>query len=126
MAAQHLRGAVRQMKLAPADIDPHVGVRHHQIGIAGQPEACDIEQRRQPLIGDGDVDMLEMNGVAEILCGAVEWLLHDEILRRAPVGWAKRIVPTIFQSQRIKMVGTAQARLCPPYESTSSNSPAAN
>src|SRR6478752_6068313 len=75
MAAQHLRCASRQMKLTPADIDPHVGVRHHQIGIAGQPETGDIEQRRQPLVGDSDVDMLEMDRVAEILCGAVK-LLH--------------------------------------------------
>jgi hypothetical protein len=35
MAAQHLRRAARQMKLAAADIDPHVGVGDHQIGIAG-------------------------------------------------------------------------------------------
>ena len=76
MAAQHLRPAVRQMKLAPADIDPHVGVGHHQIGIAGQPQPGDVEQRRQPLIGDLDVDVLEMDGVAEVFGGAVEWLLH--------------------------------------------------
>src|SRR5215212_3384673 len=81
------------MKLAPADIDPHIGVRHHQIGIARQPEACDIEQRRQPLVGNGDVDMLEMDRVAEILGGAVEWLLHDD--SSTFVGWAKRSVPTI-------------------------------
>ena len=76
VAAQHLRLAARQMKLVSADIDPHVGVRHHQIGIAGQPEAGDIEQRRQPLIGHRDVDVLEMDRVAEVFCGAVELLLH--------------------------------------------------
>jgi hypothetical protein len=39
-----------------------------------------------------------------------------------PVGWAKRPdanasggVPTIQRRIRIKMVGTAQERLCPPY-----------
>ena len=76
MAAKHLRSTIRQMKLALADIDPHVGVRHHQIGIAGQPEAGDIEQRRQPLIGHRDVDVLEMDRVTEVFCGAVELLLH--------------------------------------------------
>jgi hypothetical protein len=76
MAAQHLRLAFRQMKLAPADIDPHVGVGHHQIGIAGEPKACDVKQRRQPLIGDLDVDMFEMDGVAEVLGGTIEGLMH--------------------------------------------------
>ena len=75
MAAKHLRRACRQMKLALADIHPHVGVGHHQIGIAGQPEAGDIEQRRQALIGHEDIDVFEMDRVAEIFCGAVE-LLH--------------------------------------------------
>src|SRR5450432_4116553 len=31
------------------------------------------------------------------------------------VGWAKRSVPTILLRDKV-MVGTAQARLCPPYE----------
>src|SRR5690348_6306407 len=111
MAAQHLRCASRQMKLASADIDPHVGVRHHQIGIAGQPEAGDVKQRRQPLVGDGDVDMLEMDRVAEILCGAVE-LLHDD----SPtfVGWEKRSVPTIHSTDQ----EGGHAALCPPYKFT--------
>ena len=65
----------RQMKLAPADIDPHVGVGHHQIGVAGQPEPRDIEQCRQPLVGDLNVDVLEMDRVAEVLGGAVEIVL---------------------------------------------------
>src|SRR3954471_3794467 len=111
MATQHLRTAIREMKLAPADIDPHVGVRDHQIGIAGQPEAGDIEQRRQPLIGDGDVDMLEMDRIAEILCGAVE-LLHDD--SSTFVGWAKRSVPTIHSADQ----DGGHASLCPPYKTT--------
>ena len=102
MAAQHLRAAVRQMKLAPADIDPHVAVRDHQIGIAGQPEACDIEQRRQPLVGDGDVDVLEMNGVAEVFCGTVE-LLHGDSPTFRRVGKAQRAHRSFFL---IQMVGT--------------------
>ena len=121
MPAQHLRRAIRQMKLAPADIDPHVGVRDHQIGIAGQPEAGDKEQRRQPLIGDGDVDMLEMDRVAEILCGAVEWLLHDEILDSRRVGKAKRA-----HHSRIKMVGTLGFAHPTNRSLTSTNSPAAD
>ncbi|WP_229187875.1 hypothetical protein [Bradyrhizobium oropedii] len=45
VTAQHLRPAARQMKLAAAGIHPHVAVGDHQIGIAGQPDAGDIEQR---------------------------------------------------------------------------------
>src|SRR5438067_392130 len=76
MAPQHLRVSARQMKLAAADIDPHVAVGHHQIGVAGKPEARDIEQRGQALIRHLDVDVFEMDRVAEVFGGAVEWLLH--------------------------------------------------
>lgn len=65
------------MKLAPADIDPHVGVGHHQIGIAGEPKSRDVKQRRQALIGDLDVDMFEVDGVAEVLGGTIEGLVHE-------------------------------------------------
>src|SRR5436305_10571152 len=76
MAAQHLRVSARQMKLAAADIDPHVSVGHHQIGVAGKPEACDIKQGGQALVRHLDVDVFEMDRVAEIFGGAVERLLH--------------------------------------------------
>ncbi len=76
MAPQHLRIAGRQMKLAAADIDPHIGVGHHQIGVAGKPEACDIKQSGQPLVGHLYVDMFEMDRVAKVFFRAVEWLLH--------------------------------------------------
>ena len=81
MAAQHLRLAARQMKLAAPGIHPHVAVGHHQIGIAGQPEAGDIEQRGQPLVGHLHVDVLEMDGIAEVFGGAVEGLLHGAVSR---------------------------------------------
>src|SRR5258708_13231849 len=77
MAANHLRPTGRQMKLAPADVDPHIAVGHHQIGITSQPEACDIEQGGQALIGHLHVDVFEMDRVAEILGGPVECLLHE-------------------------------------------------
>ena len=32
------------------------------------------------------------------------------------VGWAKRSVPITFTADRIEMLGTAQVRLCRPYE----------
>ena len=72
MAAQHLRFAARQVKLAAADIDPHIGVGHHQIGIAGEPKPGDIKQRGQTLVGHLDVDVFEVDRVAEIFGGTVE------------------------------------------------------
>src|SRR5712692_2248095 len=76
MAAQHLRLAARQMKLASADIDPHIAVGHHQIGVAGKPEPGDVKQRGQALVGHLYVDMSEMDRGAEILGAAIEWLVH--------------------------------------------------
>ena len=64
----------RQMELAAAGVDPHVGDAGHQVGIAGQPEAGDIEDRRQALIGHADVDVLKADDVTEILGATIECL----------------------------------------------------
>jgi hypothetical protein len=83
LAAQHLRLAARQVELAAADVHPHVVVHHHQIRIAGEAEPGAIEQRGDALVGNGDIDVLEVDGVAEILGGAVEGLLvHGPIPER--------------------------------------------
>src|SRR5204862_2041685 len=76
MATQHLCLPARQVELAAPDIDPHVGVGNHQIGIAREPEASDVEQGGEPLVGDGDVDVFEVDDVAEIFGGAIIGLLH--------------------------------------------------
>ena len=76
VAAHDLRLAARQVKLAAPDIDPHVGVGDHQVGVARQPEPGRIEQLRQPLVRHLHVDVLEMDRIAEVFGGAVE-LLHD-------------------------------------------------
>ena len=76
MAAQHLRVAGRQMELAASDIDPHVVVGDVEIGIAGEPEPDHVEQPGDPLIGNLHVDVLEVDGIAEILGRAVVSLLH--------------------------------------------------
>ena len=43
--------------------------------------------------------------------------------RRSGVGWAKRSVPTIRTNGFGEMVGTAQARLCPPYDAGQTTPP---
>ena len=86
LAAQHLRLAARQMELAAADVHPHVVVHHHQERIAGQPEARAVEQRRDALVRDRDVDVLKVDGVAEVFGCAVEGLLRPWRSWRDPDG----------------------------------------
>ena len=78
IATQHLRFAARQVELAAADIDPHVVVGRHQIGIARQAEAGNVKQRRQTLVRYLDVDVFEMNRIAEVFSGAVKFMLHGD------------------------------------------------
>src|SRR4051794_2924269 len=80
MTAQHLRASARQMKLTLADIDPHIGIGHHQIGVAGEPQSRDVKQTGQALIGNRHVDMFEMDRIAEIFGGTVELLMHGNSL----------------------------------------------
>src|SRR5215510_808705 len=87
MAAQDLRLVGRQMELAAPDIDPHVVVRGHQVGVARKAEPRDIEQRGEALVRDGDVHVLEVDGVAEIFSGAIESLLHDWRVPKAIWRW---------------------------------------
>jgi len=72
----YLGFAFRQMKLASADIDPHIGVGHHQIGVAGEPKPGHIKQCRQTLVRNLHVDMFEMDRVTKIFGGAIEFLVH--------------------------------------------------
>jgi hypothetical protein len=107
VAAQHLRLAGRQVELAAPDIHPHVGVGRHHVRVARQPEPRHIEQLRQPLVRDLDVDVLEMDRVAEVLGGAVELLVHwcvSELRERPIVAWPvpaqiDRISPREFRRQ---------------------------
>jgi hypothetical protein len=64
------------MKLTLADIDPHIGIGHHQVGVAGEPQSRDVKQTGQALIGNRHVDMFEMDRIAEIFGGTVELLMH--------------------------------------------------
>src|SRR5262249_31880663 len=85
------RGVVgRQMELAPADVDPHVVVRGHQVGVAREPKPGGIEQGRQPLVRDRDIDVLEVDGIAEVLGGAIEGLLHGDCSGRVLTGHYSR------------------------------------
>ena len=55
------------MELAHADIDPHQARAGIEKWIAGQAQPGDVVVRGQVLIGDADVDVPEIDDVAEIL-----------------------------------------------------------
>ena len=76
--AEHLAtGALSSAALAQAALDPQAAaVELDDAAGERQPEAGDVEQCRQTLIGYEDIDVFEMDRVAEIFGGAVEWL-HD-------------------------------------------------
>jgi hypothetical protein len=102
------------MKLAPPGVDPHVGVGHHQIGIAGEPKSRDVEQGRQALIGHLDVDVLEMDGVAEIFCGSIELLRHGYALRlKGRIGHTRAEFPPAETIRRSHLDGRASCPLPP-------------
>ena len=83
VTAQNLRFVGRQMELAAANVDPHVGSAGHQVGIAGQAETGEIEGGRHLLIGDGYVDVFQCDDIAEVFGGSIKSRLHIN-LRASP------------------------------------------
>ena len=58
-STQALRpGHRRQMELAAPDIDPHIVDAGHHVGIAREAQATHVEDRRQPLVGNPEIDVL--------------------------------------------------------------------
>src|SRR5262249_5420057 len=74
-AAQIARLAGREMELAHADVDPHDADAGVEERIAGEPQAADIIMGAEPLVGDVYVDVAEIDDVADIGRGAIEFLL---------------------------------------------------
>src|SRR5215467_13826523 len=71
VTTQHLRCPGRQMKLAAADVHPHVADAGHQVGIAGEAETRSIKEDCQLLVRHAGVHVLEGHDIADILHGAV-------------------------------------------------------
>ena len=72
VAAELLGVALRQVELLLPDIDPHVERAKVDVRVACEPQAGDVEQRGDLLVRHGEVDVLHVEDVAEILFGAVE------------------------------------------------------
>src|SRR5712675_3179060 len=68
-----MRLAGRQMKLAHPDIDPHDADPDVEKGIARESEGADIIVCGQALVGDVDVEVAEIDDVADIGGGAIEF-----------------------------------------------------
>ena len=64
--------AGRQVELAAADVDPHVFQARHQVRVARQAEAHEVVGDGLALVGHADVDVAELDDVAEVFDGAVE------------------------------------------------------
>src|SRR5208337_4726273 len=79
VTAENLRWAGRQMELAAADVDPHVGWAGHQKGIARQAESGDVEDGRLLLVGDRYVDVFQRDDVAEVFGGSIKSTLHGSL-----------------------------------------------
>ena len=70
--AQHLRlAARRQVELLAPEIDPHVLVADRHVGVAGEAQPDDVEERREALVVDRRVDVLEPDDVVDVGGGAV-------------------------------------------------------
>ncbi len=72
--AQHLRRRRRQVELRVADVDPHVLEPDHEVRVTRQAQRDHVELRGQLLVGHTDVDVLEVDHVAEIFLGPIEGL----------------------------------------------------
>src|SRR5690242_11756247 len=64
------------MELAHADIDPHDANPRVEERVAGEPKAADIIVCGEPLVGDVDVDVSEIDDIADVGRAAVEFLLR--------------------------------------------------
>src|SRR5215468_1668938 len=79
-AAQHVGLPSRQMELAHPDIDPHVAGAGVEKGIAREAETGDVVVRRQVLVADADIDVPEIDDVAEILGRAIVLLVCHGVI----------------------------------------------
>src|SRR6266536_5158266 len=67
VARDYLRSAGWQVKLGPANVRPHVQRTDVHVRVTGKAQPDDVEPRCKNLVGDGDVDMLELDDVAEVI-----------------------------------------------------------
>jgi hypothetical protein len=83
-ATHDFRRTHRQMELAHADIDPHIARAGIKERIAGEPEPGHVILRRHVLIVDADIDVTEIDDVADILRGAVvTFVMHGACFLRS-------------------------------------------
>src|SRR5262245_49301531 len=88
-AAQHVGLPGGQVELAHADIDPHQATAGVEEGIAGEAEAGDVIMRRQVRVADADVDVPEIDDVAQILGRAIVLLVGHGV--RPSGRWILRV-----------------------------------
>ena len=75
-------------ELTATDIHPHVLEPRHQVRVAGEAQAHQVEGDRLRLVGHRDVDVPQFDDVAEVLDRPVELRLgHDRVVhfRKSPL-----------------------------------------
>src|SRR5215467_5543840 len=77
------------MELAHPDIDPHVAGAGVEKGIAREAETGDVIMRRQVLVADADIDVPEIDDVAQILGRAIVLLVGHGV--RPSGRWILRV-----------------------------------
>src|SRR5262245_55753720 len=82
-----LRAAARQVALGAPEIHPHVLEAREEVGIARAADAGDVEERRKPLVVDDDVEVLEVDDVADDVRVAVVLLDLLGGVHTASIGW---------------------------------------
>ena len=58
--------------LRAAEVHPHVLEAHEEVRVARAAQSDDVEQGREALVGNADVEVLEMDDVADRAGFAVE------------------------------------------------------
>ena len=73
MTAKHLRLWVdRCVNLIAPDVDPHINDARLHIRVPGETHADDVKQRRQALIGNGNIRVFKTGNIGEVFSGSVE------------------------------------------------------
>ena len=71
VAPHEVRLARRQVELRLAHVDPHVLDPDHDVGVAREAQALDVEGRGGPLVGHAHVDVLEHEDIADVLLAPI-------------------------------------------------------
>ena len=89
------------MKLAHSHVDPHITDPDVEVRIAREAKARDVEMRRQPLIGDVEIDVAQTDNIAEVLGGAVVFCFFNHHASCHVASGARRTIGYVAPEPRV-------------------------